>query len=122
MPFLLRKMIAAEKLFVAPKQCHPYCLACGGMKCYHGVIMKAKQRKILGAIFAKPTRANIKFSDIEFLVKSFGGTVREGDGSRVVLELHGKRKYAHRPHPGKEAKRYMVEKIREWLRSMEVTP
>ena len=74
------------------------------------------------AIFAKPTRANIKFSDIEGLVIALGGEVREGEGSRVVLELSGKREYAHKPHPGKEAKKYIVEKIREWLTSLEVTP
>lgn len=85
-------------------------------------IMKAKHRKTLAAIFAKPTKANIQFIDIESLVKALGGEVREGDGSRVVLELSGTREYAHRPHPGKEAKKYMVEKIREWLTSLEVTP
>ncbi|MEA2084832.1 MAG: type II toxin-antitoxin system HicA family toxin, partial [Thermodesulfobacteriota bacterium] len=60
--------------------------------------MKAKHRKILRAIFAGPTRANIKFADIESLVKALGGEVREGDGSRVVLEISGTREYAHRPH------------------------
>ena len=85
-------------------------------------IVKAKHRQTLAAIFAKPTRANIRFTDIEALVKALGGEVREGDGSRVVLELSGKREYAHRPHPGKEAKKYMVEKIREWLTDLEVTP
>lgn len=84
-------------------------------------IMKAKHRKTLSAIFAKPTKANIKFSDIESLIEVLGGKVREGDGSRVVLELSGTREYAHRPHPGKEAKKYMVEKIREWLTGLEVT-
>ncbi len=59
---------------------------------------------------------------IESLVKALGGVVREGDGSRVVLELSDIREYAHRPHPGKEAKRYMVEKIREWLTGLEVRP
>ena len=84
--------------------------------------MKSRQRKILQAIFAKPTRANIKFTDIESLVKALGGEVREGTGSRVVLEISGTKEYAHRPHPGKEAKKYMVEKIREWLIDLEVTP
>ncbi len=84
--------------------------------------MQAKHRKTLAAIFAKPARANIKFSDIESLVKALGGEVREFDGSRVALELSGTREYAHRPHPGKKAKRYMVEKIREWLTGLEVTP
>jgi hypothetical protein len=54
---------------------------------------------------------------------ALGGEVREGaGGSRVMLEISGKREYAHRPHPGKEAKRYIVERIREWLISLEVTP
>ena len=86
------------------------------------LIVKTKHRKTLEAIFAKPTKANIKFSDIESLVKALGGEVREGDGSRVVLELFGTREYAHRPHPEKEAKKYIVEKIREWLADLEVTP
>jgi len=85
-------------------------------------VMKTKHRKTLSAIFTKPTRANIKFSDIEALVKALGGEIREGDGSRVVLEIFGKKEYAHRPHPGKEARKYLVEKIREWLTSLEVTP
>jgi len=84
--------------------------------------MKTKYRKTLAAIFAKPTRANIKFSDIESLIKALGGEIREGEGSRVVLELSGTREYVHRTHPGKEAKRYVVEKIREWLTKLEVTP
>ena len=82
--------------------------------------MKTKHRKTLSAIFAKPTKANIKFSDIESLIEALGGGVREGEGSRVVLELSGKREYAYRPHPGKDAKKYMVEKIREWLTGLEV--
>jgi len=83
--------------------------------------MKTKHRKTLSAIFAKPTKANIKFSDIESLIEALGGEFREGEGSRVVLELSGTREYAHRPHPGKEAKKYMVEKIQEWLTGLEVS-
>ena len=86
------------------------------------ITMNAKHSKTLTAIFARPTKSNIKFSQIESLIMALGGEVREGDGSRVALELFGKREYAHRPHPGKEAKKYMVEKIREWLTSLEVTP
>lgn len=84
--------------------------------------MKSKHKKTLTAIFATPTRANIKFSDIESLVIALGGEAREGAGSRVMLEISGKREYAHRPHPEKEAKRYIEERIRKWLISLEVTP
>jgi hypothetical protein len=84
--------------------------------------MKTKHRKTLADIFAVPTKANIKFVDIEALVKALGGAVREGDGSRVALELSGSRQYAHRPHPAKEAKKYLVEQLRAWLTELEVKP
>jgi hypothetical protein len=84
--------------------------------------MKAKHRRILEAIFATPTRGGIVFSDIEALVIAIGGDVREGEGSRVVFELKENRRYLHRPHPGKETKKYQVEDLREWFRQLEVTP
>jgi hypothetical protein len=84
--------------------------------------MKAKHRRTLEAIFATPTRAGIAFSDVEALVTAIGGEVREGEGSRIVFELKGTRRYLHRPHPGKEAKKYQVEELREWLRYLEVIP
>ena len=84
--------------------------------------MKAKHRRILEVIFAIPTRGGIVFSDIEALVIAIGDDVREGEGSRIVFELKGSRRYLHRPHPGKEAKTYQVEELREWFRQLEVIP
>jgi hypothetical protein len=84
--------------------------------------MKTKHRCILEAAFAVPTRGGIAFSDIEALVTTFGGDVREGAGSRIVFELKGSRQYLHRPHPGKEARKYQVEELREWLKELEVKP
>jgi len=84
--------------------------------------MKAKHRRTLQAIFATPTRAGIVFTEIEALVIAIGGEVREGKGSRVAFELKGSRRYLHRPHPGKEAKKYQVEELREWLKYLEVMP
>ena len=46
----------------------------------------------------------------------------EGNGSRVAFVLQGKRADFHRPHPGKEAKRYQVRAMREFLESAGVTP
>ena len=83
--------------------------------------MKAKHRRTLQAIFALPTRS-VLFSDIESLVTAAGGDVREGEGSRVVFELKGSRQYLHRPHPGKEAKKYQVEELRQWFKELEVLP
>lgn len=84
--------------------------------------MKAKHHKMLAAIYAKPTLGGIVFSEIEALVVGPGGEVREGEGSRVVFELKATRKYMHRPHPGKEAKKYQVEELREWFLQLEIKP
>ncbi len=84
--------------------------------------MKAKHAKALRSVFTKPTLVNISFSDLESLVIALGGVVREGDGSRVVFEINGKRLYPHRPHPGKEAKRYQVEEFRALLESEGIKP
>ena len=81
--------------------------------------MKAKHRRTLEAIFSTPTRGGIAFSDIG-LIRALGGEVREGEGSRVVFELKGSCRYLHRPHPGKEAKKYQVEELREWFNKLEV--
>jgi hypothetical protein len=82
--------------------------------------VKARHRKVLDDLFATPTPGGIIFSEIEHLVVALGGEVREGEGSRVVFELRGSRQYLHRPHPGKEARRYQVEGIREWLSELGV--
>lgn len=84
--------------------------------------MNSKQRKTLAAIFAQPTSASLVFSDIEGLIKSLGGTVMERAGSRVKIELKGIQWRCHRPHPGKEAKRYQVEEARELLERAGVNP
>lgn len=84
--------------------------------------MKARHRRILDAIFSVPTRGGIVSSDIEALIVAMGGEVREGEGSRIVFEIKGSRKYLHRPHPGKEAKKYQVEELREWFIKLEVKP
>lgn len=78
--------------------------------------------RTLGALFAAPTRSNVRFSDIEALIVALGGEVREAAGSRVVFELKGRHLYLHRPHPGRGAKRCQVEEGCELLRSLEIQP
>lgn len=84
--------------------------------------MKTKHARTLAAIFTKPTLGAIVFSDVESLVVALGGEIHEGAGSRIAFELNGKRRYHHRPHPGKEAKRYQVEDLRDWFIEMGVKP
>jgi hypothetical protein len=82
----------------------------------------SKQRKTLETLFATPTSAAIPFADIERLLIALGAQCREGAGSRVKFVLRGAEWQAHRPHPGKEAKKYQVEQVREFLQQIGVCP
>jgi hypothetical protein len=84
--------------------------------------MNAKHRRTLAAIFAKPTSSSIVFADIEALIKGLGGSVHEREGSRVRMTLNEVDWRCHRPHPGKEAKRYQVEEARELLERAGIQP
>jgi len=84
--------------------------------------MNKRHRKTLEAIFRTPTSAAVAFSDIEALVIHLGGQVSQRDGSRVKLVLGGVQWRCHRPHPGKEAKRYQVEQAREFLQQAGFEP
>jgi hypothetical protein len=84
--------------------------------------VKTKHRKTLEAIFARPTHGGIVFSEIEALVVSLGGQVFEREGSRVKIELKGEQWRCHRPHPGKEARKYQVEEARELFERLGIRP
>jgi hypothetical protein len=84
--------------------------------------MNRMHQKTLAAIFASPAPASLEWRRIEALLVALGAQVIEGSGSRVAFVLHGKRADFHRPHPGKEAKRYQVRAMREFLESVEIMP
>ncbi len=62
------------------------------------------------------------FANIEALIVALGGSVTEREGSRVKITLQGEQWHCHRPHPGKEAKRYQVDEARELLERVGVNP
>ncbi|MBE9047260.1 type II toxin-antitoxin system HicA family toxin [Pleurocapsales cyanobacterium LEGE 10410] len=82
--------------------------------------MNKKQRKIYDAIFATPIRRNIIWDDVVSLVEALGGTVIQGNGSRVRFSLNGIALNIHSPHPQKELKRYQIKSIRTFLTKAEV--
>jgi hypothetical protein len=57
-----------------------------------------------------------------FVEDILGGSVSEREGSRVKIELNGEQWRCHRPHPGKDAKRYQVEEARELFERAGVLP
>jgi len=81
-----------------------------------------KQRKTLQAIFAQPVSGTLEWLRIEALLLAIGCNMLEGNGSQVTFEHGGQRLHLHRPHPGKEALRYRVIAVRNFLQLIGVRP
>jgi HicA toxin of bacterial toxin-antitoxin, len=77
--------------------------------------MNNKHRKTLEILLADPINGNIDWARIESLLIALGCRVIEGPGSAVTFEFAGHRANFHRPHPAKEALRYRVKAVREFL-------
>jgi hypothetical protein len=84
--------------------------------------MTGRHRKTLQAIFSAPTPATLEWARIEALFTALGAQTIEGRGSRVAFVIHDRKADFHRPHPGKEAKRYQVRAAREFLEKIGVVP
>ncbi len=84
--------------------------------------MNSKQQRTLEVVFAEPVNGNIEWARIESLLVALGCRVVQGAGSSVSFEHQGRRATFHRPHPGKEALRYRVKALREFLQQMGVQP
>ena len=77
--------------------------------------MNRKHEKTLAAIFAEPSRANIKWDDVVSLFRGLGAEVTQGSGSRVRVVLNGRRSTFHEPHPEKEIGKKTVADVRGFL-------
>ncbi len=84
--------------------------------------MNSKHRNTLSAIFSHPTPGNLEWRRIEALFVALNAEVLEGNGSRVSFIINNEKGDFHRPHPGKEAKRYQVKNAKDFLTRSGVTP
>jgi hypothetical protein len=84
--------------------------------------MNSKHRKTLESIFSDPVNGGLEWARIEALLVALGCQVIEGSGSSVTFEKSGKRAHFHRPHPQREALRYRVRAVREYLATLGVKP
>jgi HicA toxin of bacterial toxin-antitoxin, len=75
----------------------------------------SNHRNTLVAIFTDPIPANIKWRDIEAMLKWYGATIAEGRGSRVRIRLNGVKLVCHRPHPSPDTDKGAVETVRAFL-------
>jgi len=83
-----------------------------------------KQRMTHEAIFHTPTLKNIRWKDIESLLKHLDYWLEYRGGSMVKIGKMGRPPsiVVHKPHPGDQAKPRAIEDIREFLTSMGDTP
>lgn len=84
--------------------------------------MNSTHRKTLAEIFSLPVSGSLEWRKIEALFTASGAERIEGNGSRVSFILNGEKADFHRPHPGKEAKRYQVKDARDFLTRAGVIP
>ena len=86
------------------------------------VRLNKKHQKTLEAIFSTQTPATLQWRRIEALFNALGAIKDEKRGSSVTIELNGKTTTLHRPHPRKEANRYQLRDIRDFLKRAGITP
>ena len=84
--------------------------------------MNSKHRQTLAAVFRQPTCKSLVFQELESLLRAVGCEVIEGNGSHVGFKMNGLRLDTHRTHPSKEAKAYQVLLVRDFLKTLKVTP
>ncbi len=84
--------------------------------------MRKKHADTLKAIFHTPVLSSVKWSDIESLFISLGGSVSEGRGSRVKILLNDCVAVFHRPHPQKETDKGALVSVRRFLEEAGVKP
>jgi hypothetical protein len=83
--------------------------------------MNAKHQRTLTAIFEKPVRSNVAWSDVEALLVALGA-VSEGRSSRVRVEFGGQDAVFHRPHPKPDTDKGALVAVRRMLEAAGVKP
>ena len=94
----------------------------GRLNRYDFLAMNKAQKATLSAVFHRPTKADIRWSAVEALIRALGGEVSERAGSRVAAQLNGVTAVFHRPHPRPEAKKGAVDAVRQFLINAGVKP
>lgn len=76
----------------------------------------------LSALFAHPISMNVKWTEIEHLIKSLGGTVESAHGGREKVQLNGQERTFHVPHSRTLDSKEEVMQLRHFLESAGAKP
>ena len=83
--------------------------------------MNKRHRRIFEAIFAQPILGNIKWRDVESLLKTLGAVLTERAGSRVSASLNDHVIVFHRPHPRPNMDKGAIRDLRRFLQRAGIT-
>lgn len=84
--------------------------------------MNKRHHRTLETIFAQPISGNIKWREVETMLKGLGATLRERAGSRVAVLLNDQVAVFHRPHPIPTMDKGAVRDLRRFLANAGITP
>ncbi|MXV74543.1 type II toxin-antitoxin system HicA family toxin [Candidatus Poribacteria bacterium] len=84
--------------------------------------MNKRHQRTLNSIFTQPISGNIKWRDVEALLRNLGAILSERAGSRVAVSVEGRIAYFHRPHPSPNMDKGAVRDLRKFLQSVGITP
>lgn len=84
--------------------------------------LNTKNQTTLAAIFIEPVPSDLRWSRIEALFAALGATISERKGSRIVVQLEGRKAVFHRPHPEPHTDKGSVKSVRRFLSSAGVKP
>ena len=84
--------------------------------------MNKRHRRTFDAIFAQPISGNIKWKDVESLLRNLGADLTERSGSRVALSLNNCVAVFHRPHPSPNMDKGAIRDLRRFLQKAGITP
>ena len=84
--------------------------------------MNKRHERTLNSIFAQPISGNIKWRDVESLLKNLGAILNERAGSRVAVRLGGRVAFFHRPHPSPNMDKGAIRDLRKFFQSVGIIP
>lgn len=84
--------------------------------------MSHTHQHTLDALFAHPIAMNIKWTEIEHLIASLGGTVEPAHGGREKVKLNGQERTFHVPHGRTLDSKDEVIQLRHFLEAAGVKP
>lgn len=77
------------------------------------------QKRALDGVFKNPVRP-MPMHRFRSLLVARGAVLTECEGSRFLAVLNGARATFHTPHPGNEAGKGMVRRLRQFLENAEI--